>query len=255
MKNNLLKSSILAIAFLFLCPNFWGQEKTVSVTYPPIEHQKTKVWCWAAAIQNILAANRVSETQESVVMRTYGTVDTFGLADASQAVLNLWSNNQQLDSSGLALVPLFMIGPPKPEIIIRELTREKSPFLIFYTNPEGGGHVVVCYGVSYCGNDSAPILTRILVKDPRDATCKVWLVAQLDSLWENTIFVRVAPKPPKAFYYRGVPYSVSPTFAIVSDYGVIGGRLWFSNELKQWRIIDNQGNDLGSILEPIQAEQ
>lgn len=247
MKRCLFLFIYLLIVGLIACEPV-PSEVTVEIQSPAIEKQQTEVWCWAASIQNALSSYQVVISQEEVVMTTYGRVVNLPLFNAQEAVANLFQNNYRLAPQGKVVHPFFVNGPPIPSVLIRELGREKSPLLVFYQNPQGGGHVVVCYGARYTGTASNPTITTILVKDPWEAENKAWPGVQLASLWKSTIFLRVAPKPKSSFFYNGVPYLVTPTYEVVNQYsGFIDGRVWYFNELRQWHIFDNYGNDLGPI--------
>jgi len=253
MKKNYFKSIVwraVNLSFLIFLINLFpaDAQQTVIVQTPPIQQQQTQVWCWAASIQNVLAAYGVTKTQQEIVAATYGTVIMYPLFNSKQAVFNLLNANYQVSPQGMVVHPFYIDGAPRADILIRELGRERSPLLVFYNNQQGGGHVVVCYGARYTGNESSPTITEIFVKDPWDATEKTWSGAQLASLWQSTIFLRVAPRPSILFSYGNESFGISPTFNIVSQYtNMIEGRVWFFNADRQWHIINNQGRDLGPV--------
>lgn len=139
---------------------------------PAIQMQQTPVWCWAASIQNALASYGVSVGQDKIVITTYGDTVNLPIFDPRQAVINLLNENYLVAPYGKVIHPYFVNGPPSPNVLVRELSREKSPILVLYKNPQGGGHVVVCYGVKYTGNEASPTITEVMVKDPWDATEK-----------------------------------------------------------------------------------
>jgi hypothetical protein len=252
MKREFSKFAILravslsfAVFLLIICP---VKPQVVWIQSPSIEQQQTPVWCWAASIQNALATYGVVTTQEAIVTATYGTVVNASIFDPRQAVINLLNNNYLVAPEGLVIHPFFVAGPPRPEVLIRELGRERSPLLVFYMNPQGGGHVVVCYGAKYTGSESYPMITEVWIKDPWDVQEKIWPGAQLASLWKGTVFLRVAPLPKSPFVYNGVIYAVTPTYEIVNQYNrMIEGRVWYFNEFHEWHILDNFGQDRGPI--------
>jgi hypothetical protein len=224
------------------------QATVVQIQSPPIQQQQTPVWCWAASIQNVLASYNVSVTQDAIVEATYGNVANLPLFVPQQAVLNLLNENYLVAPQNMVIHPFFVAGAPTPSVLIREIGREHSPILTMYTNGPNSGHVVVCYGAKYTGTADNPTVIEVWVKDPWDAQNKIWSGAQLASVWQSSIFLRVAPRPPSTFLYNGVPYSISSTFDCLNQYtGLIDGRVWFFNEDHRWHAINNFGADLGPI--------
>jgi hypothetical protein len=220
----------------------------VQIQSPPIEKQQTAVWCWASSIQNGLGSYGINIPQSQIVMTTYGRVINLPIFDPREAAINFFRQNHLVAPQGRVIHPYFVPGAPRPDVLIRELSRERAPLLVFYSNPNGGGHVVVCYGARYSGPPNFPTITEVWVKDPWDAQNKVWQGAQLASLWKSTIFLRVAPRPSPTFMYNGVNYVNTPTYDVINSMtGMVDGRIWYYNETHQWRIIDNFGNDRGAI--------
>jgi hypothetical protein len=245
-----LRTAILGLLiFFFSCePVHPEQETVVEIQSPPINQQQTAVWCWAASMENALATYGVYVSQSDIVMTTYGRVANLPLFNASQAVTGLLNNNFRVAPQGKVIHPFIVAGPPAPSVLVRELGQELSPVLVFYNNPQGGGHVVVCYGAKYTGTAAYPIITEVWIKDPWDAQEKVWGGAQLASLWQSTIFLRVAPLPQSPFFYNGVFYVVTPTYEIVNQTtGMVDGRVWYFNEFNEWHVFDTYGQDRGSI--------
>lgn len=250
---------IFLVAFLTGCGCEWdnsckddsdtlGTINEAKIQSPAIQKQQTSVWCWAASIQNALSSYGVNTSQEQIVTATYGNVQILPIFDPREAVINLLKENYLLAPQGKVIHPYFVAGPPAPSVLVRELSREKSPILVFYSNPQGGGHVVVCYGVKYSGNESNPTIVEVMVKDPWDATEKTWTGSQLASVWQSTIFLRVAPYPPSIFVYNNVSYSISLTFEALNMWnGLIEGRVWYFNEDNKWHAINLFGMDLGPI--------
>jgi len=215
---------------------------------PAVEAQRTANWCWAAVIQNVLAAYDVRVSQEQVVMATYGRVVDLPLFDARQAVMNLFSANSLVAPRGRVVHPFLVSGAPFAPVLVREIEREKSPVVAIYRQFGGSQHAVVCYGVQYTGTPEQPTVVRVFVKDPADGQEKTWTGAELAGAWTATIFLRVAPRPPERFVYLGQPYVVTPTYEVVSPLrGQIEGRVWYCNEQRHWHALRMDGTSVGTI--------
>lgn len=241
-----MRKTILVLLLLLSSAPAFGA--VVRLSTPAIQRQQTPVWCWAASIQNVLSSYNVQVTQQQVVQATYGGTANLPLFDPRQAALNLLQANSLVAPQQQVVHPFFVSGPPRPDVLVREIKRERSPLLVFYQNPSGGGHVVVCYGIEYTGTEMSPIITRVFIKDPFDASEKTWGGNQLAQLWNATIFLRVAPRPPAQVTYNNESYSLTPYFELFSPYrNRIEGRLWYFNESHAWHIFNPTGNDLGAI--------
>jgi hypothetical protein len=237
----------IIVIFIFCCTSSIFAE-TVILDTPGIKKQKTPVWCWAASIQNVLSAYSVSVSQEQVVTATYGTVRNLPLFDPRLAVINLLKASAQVAPQGKVVHPFYVAGPPRPDVLIRELAREESPLMVFYRNPQGGGHVVVCYGVEYRLSRQGPIITKVFIKDPAEGKNKEWGGRQLAQLWSATIFLRVTHKPKRQFNYNGVSYKITSMFDIRNrSTRQVEGRVWFFNEDGHWHLFDLRGNDRGAV--------
>jgi hypothetical protein len=65
--------------------------KSFAARFPPIERQEMRNWCWAAAVQNILGAAGIHQSQGEIVTRFTGgfvadvTADASGVAELIQS--------------------------------------------------------------------------------------------------------------------------------------------------------------------------
>ena len=222
--------------------------KRVLVQSSPIEREQIPAWSWAASVENVLKTYGVKIAPEAIVNATYNGTVNLPPFDPEQAVSNLLKNGYMIAPPGMVVLPYFIPRPPKANYLVRELAREKAPILIFCKDSPGKNHVVVCYGADYTGDESDPEIVGVYIKDPQNIMNNHWGGSQLDYLWQGTIFLRVAPLPKSPFLYNGAPYVVNPTFEIARQSNcAVEGRVWFSNESQNWRIVDVFGQDRGPI--------
>jgi hypothetical protein len=231
------------------------ESRTVKIETPKIEQQKASQWCWAASIQNCLAAYDVKVEQEKIVQATWGRVADLPAYSPVQAVENLLKASALVAPKGKVVHPFLAPhapGNPLAEAalarnLVRELEREKSPVMVWYKNSPAGGHVVVCSGVTYIGPADAPRVTQVLVKDPFSGSEVSWPAADLGARWTAAIYLRVAPKPPSRWVFKGVRFTLSPTFDVLMEPSVPVGRVWYHLEDQEWHVWNSEGKDRGPL--------
>lgn len=130
--------------------------------------QQTPVWCWAASIQAVLAHYGITRTQRDIVKATFGRVVVSVAADPRQ-LYNALVNDRFTGSSLEITRGSFFLGSPMGTFLISEITAN-HPVILWYTNPGGGGHSVVVFGIEYDAFQNVSIVEYF---DPWDGKAKV----------------------------------------------------------------------------------
>jgi hypothetical protein len=191
---------LFTVVLAFCVPSLFGREYEI----PNFEEkagdakQQTPVWCWAASIQAILAHYGITRTQEDIVRATFGRVVASVAADPRQ-LYNALVNNRFTDSSLEITRGRFFLGSPSGSFLISEITAN-HPVILWYTNPGGGGHSVVAYGIEYDGSQNVSVVEYF---DPWDGEAK--------SATRNDLAPRVV------CYFAVRAASISPTAETASS--------------------------------------
>jgi hypothetical protein len=116
----------------------------VMLSVPYIGQQATE-WCWAASIQMVLANDHITDTQNQIVLSTYGIIyDYPASAGQIQSQLKLLSGESL-----------------NPQIVYQQLTfaqiqqkiQQNIPIIVQYeASSDTQGHFVVIYGYDDAGN-------------------------------------------------------------------------------------------------------
>lgn len=131
--------------------------------------QGSSQWCWAAAIQMVLAYHGVGITQQQIVARSYGTDWWGNLPDwpGSFEVITRNLNNWSIDNYGqqYAVRADLIWGAPSPTVLIEELQYGR-PMIIGYRSGPASGHAVVLTAATYSLTPYGPVIHSVVVRDP-----------------------------------------------------------------------------------------
>lgn len=131
--------------------------------------QRNSQWCWAAAIQMVLAYYGVQVPQEEIVARTFGASPSGELPNqpgsGEQITANL--NNWSIDAGGQQYRVMAQVGSgaPPPALLLTELA-EQRPVILAYMSGPASGHAVVATAASYTPSAYGPTVQSIVVRDP-----------------------------------------------------------------------------------------
>ena len=151
-----------------------GCERKVKVRVAGIEtttmnyyaaKQSEEHWCWAACVQMVLAARGIHLSQEEISQRTFGhAMNRPAGIEAVCANLSEWQ--VQHNGTKSRLTALMGLGPPPPELMIKNLPRE-IPITVVLPPPYGDvGHAVVITAVFYREVGDRLDILGVSVRDP-----------------------------------------------------------------------------------------
>lgn len=141
--------------------------------------QQTAAWCWAAALQMVAAANRVSLTQEQIV-RTIDAGDAEGATFAQIARFmqpgwrgrpgdpDAWTLDGE-SFGGASGGSAFIRGTTPVDMMYRYFQIGR-PVILVYRTTAGNGHAVVAYAGDFARTKGMLVLHGIKMYDPWDGT-------------------------------------------------------------------------------------
>jgi Papain-like cysteine protease AvrRpt2 len=126
--------------------------------------QQEDEWCWAASIQMILNYYAIPVSQQEIVARAKGQlIDQGGSDQDISNSLNGWG----VAYGGVARIIRSWAapGPPRPDILVQELSRG-HPILLTFATGVYSGHAVVITAASFIGTASNPQILSLVIRDP-----------------------------------------------------------------------------------------
>jgi hypothetical protein len=148
----------------FLLINALGREVFVTGFEEKEARQKTPVWCWAACIQMVYAAQDVSLSQEQIVTAIKGRlVAEAGSNREIVDALNAVGFTQE--GNFYSSVSVFHPGAPYIPGLIKEL-EEDRPLIVSYVSGPNSSHVVIIYRAKYQQTPLGPVITSVTLFDP-----------------------------------------------------------------------------------------
>lgn len=122
-------------------------------------------WCWAASIQMVLNWHGVAVKQKDIVQRIYGK--TVNAAATEAAVSEALSGTAYTRSRHqVTIYSRHYDGAPDAGLLLREM-RRRHPMLITVRTGERRMHAVVITAAEYAPGPRGPVVTSLLVRDPK----------------------------------------------------------------------------------------